>query len=234
MLEYSTTTLKKEKNGSYVCDAAAGRSHLRSDSTTVDVQPLWCRWWQRWRSDHKHNEIFKNKNTQDIRRIPSEKIWSLENAWNSGNIHPWLFCQGNVTYCSWTTECLRMSFFLPHLYLCHASCPVYQFVCCRCMCMCVFDSTSAPYPLFLRLDPNLLGSSEYAITYKHLLSRFRSLWWSITDRGQSDWKECAYVCQCVLFYFHFVWCLSVFSHAEPFTSAWTHPHYPLVYLNWKF
>lgn len=61
------------------------------------------------------------------------------------NIHPRLFCQGNVTNCSWNAECLRMSFFLPWLCLFHTSCLLSQYVLGVCACVCVF--IPHPFPL---------------------------------------------------------------------------------------
>lgn len=187
-------------------------------------------WWQHWGSERKHNEIFKNKETQDISRIPSEKIRSLKNVkfWKQTSITDCFAKEMSLTVVevqnAWGCPfSFPSGIFVIHPVLCTS-----LYVVGVCVCVGVYSRSAHP---FLLLDPKLLGSAEYAMTYGHLLSRFRSFWWSIRDRGQSDWKECAYVCQHVIFYLHLVWCLSVFSHAEPFTSAWTHPHYLLVYLN---
>lgn len=124
------------------------------------------------------------------------------------NIHPWLFCQGNVTYCSWNTECLRMSFSLPWLCLFHTSCPVYQ--CGRPWSVCVF--IPHPFPLSCSLIQSYWDQLNMLLTpiqYNQILRRC-----GVSGTGPIRLER---VCECVcvwVFFLRLVWCLSMFSHVR--------------------
>lgn len=186
-------------------------------------------WWQHWGSERKHNEIFKNKETQDISRIPSEKIRSLKNVkfWKQTSIPDCFAKEMSLTVVELQNAWGCPFSFPSGIFVIHPVLCTSLYVVGVCVCVGVYSRSAHP---FLLLDPKLLGSAEYAMTYGHLLSRFRCF--LMIDQGQGPIRlerVCVRVSACRLLPPS---CL-VFSHAEPFTSAWTHPHYLLVYLNWK-